>query len=236
MVKKKERLGLFLIASLSLIDILLVAFILIKLSSGSFPCANSISCIHDLSGNYDPKKTSGEFMGQKISVPPDLLDEISRGPLVLGIQDTPKDKKIYVNLTTQHLYAYEGGDLIYNFSISSGRFNPTPVGKFYIWIKLLATNMEGGDKADNTYYNFPNVPYTMFFYNENVSKASGYGIHGAYWAMPYGKPMSQGCVVLSVSDAGKLYRWAEPSFSGKATYADAQNPGTPVIIFGKAPL
>lgn len=195
-------------------------------SPNPLPCANSISCAKDLSGTYDPARKNGEFMGQFIPVPTGMFDQKTPSSPVLGKTTIVDYKKIFVDLTTQKLYAYEGNRLVYGFTISSGKWNPTPVGKFYIWTKLLATRMEGGEKADNTYYNLPNVPYTMYFYNENVGKWNGYGIHGAYWPISFGQANTFGCVALQVKDAAKLYYW---------TNAEPSNPPTQVIIFGKAP-
>lgn len=209
-----------------IIGLVLISFCLfLFFTKNALPCANSISCTKDLSGTYDPHQTSGEFMGKIIPIPTDMFDQELPIPPVLGQTTEIKEKKIFVNLTAQRLYAYDGDDLVYSFAISSGKWNPTPVGKFHIWTKLLATHMEGGEKENNTYYSLPNVPYTMYFYNENVGKWNGYGIHGAYWPMNFGQPMSQGCVVLSVKDAGKLYHWT-----------DSESEATTVIIFGKASL
>jgi lipoprotein-anchoring transpeptidase ErfK/SrfK len=166
-------------------------------------------------------------MGQSIPIPTDMFDQKKASPSVLGKSTPVSEKKIFVNLSTQKLYALEGNRLIYEFTISSGKWNPTPVGKFYIWTKLLATHMEGGEKENNTYYNLPNVPYTMYFYNENVGKWNGYGIHGAYWPVTFGQPESFGCITLQIKDAAKLYYWAD---------AEPVSPPTPVIIFGKAHL
>lgn len=220
---KNTKIGL--IALVAVFVLLLISFIL--LSRKPLPCANSLSCAKNLSGKYDPTLTKGEYMGKSIPIPTDMFDQKIASPSVLGKSTPPGAKKIYVDLTNQKLYAYEGIRLIYGFTISSGKWNPTPVGKFYIWIKLLATNMEGGDKENNTYYNLPNVPYTMYFYNENVGKWNGYGIHGAYWPINFGQPATFGCVALSIKDAAKIYYWTDPA---------PAYPPTPVIIFGKAPF
>lgn len=225
MSKKKHKKTKIAITVLIVFSVIL--FLYIILSPKPLPCANSLSCTKDLSGKYDPAQKNGEFMGQSIPIPSDMFDQKIASPSVLGKSTTTIGKKIYVDLTTQKLYAFEGNRLVYTFSISSGKWNPTPVGKFYIWTKLLATRMEGGEKADNTYYNLPNVPYTMYFYNENVGKWNGYGIHGAYWPINFGQPESFGCIAMKIKDAAKLYYWADAEPSGSPT---------PVIIFGKAPI
>ena len=62
--------------------------------------------------------------------------------------------------------------------------------------------MTGGSKALGTYYNLPNVPYVMYYYQ-------GYGIHGAYWHNNFGHPMSHGCVNMKPEEAGIVFNWAD---------------------------
>lgn len=197
-------------------------------------CANNISCITDLSGQYD-EKNEGEFEGEKITGPAiagtPFKTELSYN--VLG--DTTNDsKRIYVDLNKQRLYAFENNNLIYDFPISSGKTQtPTPTGDFRIWIKLRYTRMQGGSGAG--YYNLPNVPYTMYFYNTKVPKYKGYGIHGAYWHNNFGHPMSHGCVNMKEGDVAQLYAWANPPSIKNVTYASVENPGTLITIYGSTP-
>ncbi len=195
-------------------------------------CANSVSCIRDLTGQFEPGK-GGVFMGHQVNLPASLaaLREPRR---VLG--DTTASKHIFVDLSTQRLTAYEGNAVVMSFPISSGRWHVTPTGDFRIWIKLRYTHMEGGSKADDTYYNLYNVPYTMFFYNDEVPKSAGFSLHGAYWHNNFGHPMSHGCVNIRPEDAGKLFEWADPvSSGGNTTYPTPENPGTLVTITGTTP-
>lgn len=153
---------------------------------------------------------------------------------VLGESTGPK--RIEVDLTNQRLYAYEGDKLVYNFLISSGKWGRTPTGTFDIWIKLRSTRMSGGSKELKTYYNLPNVPYTMYFANDEIPKYRGFGIHGAYWHSNFGHPMSHGCINMKPEEAAMVYEWASPATNGKGTmYASAENPGTKVVIYGTAP-
>lgn len=194
------------------------------------PCANSISCVKDLSGAYESEK-KGIFMGQKVVVPSDLaLDMIQKQ--VLGQASGPKH--ISVDLTNQKLYAHEGKKVVLAFPVSTGKWGRTPTGDFKIWIKLRFTRMSGG--SGNDYYNLPNVPHVMFFYNNEVSKSRGFSLHGAYWHNNFGYPMSHGCVNIRPEDAAKLYEWADPATSGRITYAGSDNPGTQVTIYGEPPL
>lgn len=110
----------------------------------------------------------------------------------------PSQKRIEVDLTNQKLYAYEGNNLVYSFSVSSGKWHLTPTGTFHIWIKERFVHMVGGSKALRTYYDLPNVPFVMFFYNDQASKSDGYSLHGTYWHHNFGHPMSHGCLNLSI--------------------------------------
>ncbi len=110
------------------------------------------------------------------------------------------EKWIDVNLTTQTLTAYEGQRAVFTALISSGTsYYPTVVGTFQIYAKYRTTRMRGGSGA--SYYDLPNVPYTMYFYR-------GYALHGAYWHNNFGTPMSHGCVNLHPSNAEWLFNWA----------------------------
>src|SRR5206468_6048083 len=112
--------------------------------------------------------------------------------------------------------------------ISSGKWHPTPTGDFHIWIWLRATRMTGGSQANGTFYDLPNVPYTMYFYNDQIAKTSGYSLHGAYWHNNFGHPMSHGCVNMRPDDAKTLFYWADPPVSGKVT---DEASSTPITIY-----
>ena len=137
-----------------------------------------------------------------------------------------EEKWIEVNLSEQKLYAWQGQQKVYEFSISSGRqWTPTVQGEFRIWAKMKAVRMRGGSPERGDFYDLPNVPYTMFFHD-------GYGIHGAYWHDNFGTPMSHGCVNLRVEDAKALFEWTSPvivegQWSVQPTPA---SPGTRIVI------
>lgn len=195
-------------------------------------CANSASCVKDLSGTYDSSETTAEFEGETVSVPvQDAIAFTDVDKNILG--ESTGDKRIEVNLSNQHLYAYEGDQVVMDFPVSTGKWYPTPTGEFNIWVKLRYTKMEGG--SGSGYYYLPNVPYTMYFYGPNASKGQGYGIHGAYWHNNFGHPMSHGCVNMAIEDAGKVFAWADPATSGWANPASKDNPGTKIVIYGETP-
>ncbi len=119
----------------------------------------------------------------------------------LNVLGADNEKWIEVNLGQQRVYAWEGNNRVMNFLVSTGKWAPTPVGDYKVWIKLANTTMKGGSKALGTYYYLPNVPCVMYFYK-------GYGLHGTYWHNNFGTPMSHGCVNLKTDDACQLYNWA----------------------------
>jgi hypothetical protein len=90
--------------------------------------------------------------------------------------------------------------------------------------------MSGGDKAKNTYYYLPNVPFVMYFYQ-------GFGLHGAYWHNNFGHPMSHGCVNMAIPDAEKIFYWVGPVLPEGASVVNStkDNPGTRVVVRGVAP-
>jgi hypothetical protein len=211
--------------------VLVLSFSILKTSIQSSRCANSISCIENLTGDFDPITKNAEFLGQRINTP-SFVAEKKVANKVLG--EVPAEaKRIEVDLATQMLYAYQNDELVMSFPVSTGKWGKTPTGTFHIWIKLRYTRMSGGSGAD--YYNLPNVPYVMFFYNDEVSKGRGFSLHGAYWHNNFGYTMSHGCVNISPVNAGKLYDWASPVAEGNITYSSDENPGTDVIIYGTAP-
>lgn len=194
-------------------------------------CANSISCIKDLSGKYQEGAQEAIFMGRKISIPTYLARNLDDSLPVLG--DNTGEKHIYVDLNNQQLHAYQGDKLVLSFPVSTGKWRATPTGDFRIWVKLRYTGMSGGEGAD--YYNLPNVPYVMFFGNNEYPASMGFSLHGAYWHNNFGHAMSHGCVNIRTEDAAKLFSFADPPTNGYTTHATSDNPGTLVTIFGTAP-
>lgn len=162
------------------------------------PCANSQSCQSDLTQQIDNNAT-GTFEGHKV-IPPKIDLATALPQSVLGDATDAGNKHIYVDLSTQKLYAYDGDTKYMETYIASGKWDPTPVGNFHIWEKLVATRMKGGSGADA--YDLPNVPYVMYFYED-------FGLHGAYWHDNFGHMMSHGCVNERIVDAKQLYEWAD---------------------------
>ena len=197
-----------------------------------FSRAQKLDVSH-LTDRYDNSYSQAIFNNQKIAIPASLKQE-GVSPHVLGANQAPK--RIEIDLSHQRLYAYEGNSLVYNFLISSGKWQKTPTGNFRIWIKLRYTRMQGGSRALNTYYDVPNVPHTMYFASTEIPAWQGYAIHGAYWHNNFGHPMSHGCVNLKLEDAALLYYWALPDLKEKSSIqASVNNPGTEIVIYGTTP-
>lgn len=185
--------------------------------------------------NYSGTLEEGEnlalWQGQEIYLPDRLLVAGSdTDDSVLGIAN-PNERYIEVDLSEQKLRAWDGNELFLESLVSTGLpWWPTPTGEFRIWVKLRAAHMEGGE--GRYYYNLPNVPYVMYFENEEIPGWRGYGLHGAYWHDDFGTQRSHGCVNLPLDVAEKLYFWTTPSLSsGKSSvFSSPQNMGTRIII------
>lgn len=115
------------------------------------------------------------------------------------------DKHILVDRSEQMLYAYDGEELFMSARISTGiQLTPTPRGSFTVYKKTPTRYMQGPIPGVSTkYYDLPGVPWNLYFTD------GGGVIHGAYWHKSFGRPWSNGCVNLSLSEAQKLYEWAE---------------------------
>ena len=147
------------------------------------------------------RNTNFIFSGQRLVIPG---GGSSRAVSVRTVRAPTAGRWIEVDLSRQTLYAWEGQRLIRTMLISSGLpRTPTPTGRFRIRVKYHAQTMVGPG------YRFPNVPHVMYFWG-------AYALHGTYWHNSFGRPMSHGCVNLSLSDAKWLYHWA--------------GYGTPVVI------
>jgi lipoprotein-anchoring transpeptidase ErfK/SrfK len=181
------------------------------------------------SGAFDESSSVAVFNGQPVDYPKTSLaeaDTINPESNVLGTTNSAGEEKwIDVSLSQQRLRAYEGNKVVMEFPISSGLWHPTPTGTFNIWYKTRYQTMVGGSKDLGTYYNLPNVPNNMFFYQ-------GFAIHGAYWHNNFGHPMSHGCVNAPLDQAAKLFEWTGPVLASNqnALRATPENPGTRVVV------
>lgn len=186
--------------------------------------------------NIPMEEPYGEFHGLRARSP--ALSSLTVTSRILGLTTAGGEKQIEVDLTNQKVYAFEGETKVYEFLVSTGKWAPTPTGQFSIWAKIRSQKMEGGDRARHTYYYLPNVPYVMFFANDDIAKMRGFSLHGAYWHNNFGHPMSHGCVNMKIEDAHVLYDWADPPVTNPkawSTLPTKDNPGTKVVIYGVTP-
>lgn len=193
-------------------------------------CCNSAD-IAKSNGNFDENATVAIFNSQVIDYPKTSLaysgsNQGNNNEQVLGTTNAAGEEKwIDVSLDEQRVRAYEGNKVVMEFPISSGLWAPTPKGDFRIWSKTRNQSMVGGSQAMGTYYNLPNVPSNMFFYQ-------GYALHGAYWHNNFGHPMSHGCVNEPLANAAQIFDWAGPVVppGQNAVRATNDNPGTRVLV------
>jgi len=217
---KKGKFGLF----LTLLAFVLVAAVALILAR-RVPAYPGLP--KDLSGKIDPTQKTGFFEGKIVQVPVSLLRE-KQYP-VLGTSNT--NRWIEVSLSEQKLRAWDGNTLFLETPVSTGLpWTPTPTGEFTIWAKARATKMEGGE--GKYYYYLPNVPYVMFFENDQVPGFRGYSLHGTYWHNDFGRVHSHGCINLPTPIAERLYYWTDPQTPAGKSFVrtDAQNSGTRIVI------
>jgi len=115
------------------------------------------------------------------------------------------NKYILVDISEQHLYAYQDGGLLYSFVASTGMNNATKVGNFAVQSKI--------PNAYGSTWNIWMPNWLGIYWAGGLEN----GIHalpilpngGILWAGFLGRPISYGCVVLGTYEAGLLYDWAE---------------------------
>jgi len=134
------------------------------------------------------------WVGQRLRV--QAGPKPSQGGINFAAAPADGRRWIEVNLSSQTLTAWQGEVAVMHTYISSGLgATPTVTGRFTVGRKYSSQRMVGPG------YDLPGVPWVMYFYG-------GYAIHGAYWHNNFGRPMSHGCVNMSVGDSQLLYNWA----------------------------
>jgi hypothetical protein len=106
-----------------------------------------------------------------------------------------EERRIEVDLNRQHVFAYQGDELVLEAITSTGlpQYH-TPMGEFRIFRRVEDERMIGGT-AGVDYYDLLNVYYTQYF------TARGDALHYAYWHDNFGQEMSRGCVNLTLADS-----------------------------------
>lgn len=118
-------------------------------------------------------------------------------------------KRIVVDRGRQHLWAYENGQVVFDWVISTGLpSSPTAPGVFQV------QSHDPNAYADqwNLY-----MPHFMGFYHPGPNMDLMNGFHGfptrgggyLLWSDDLGRPVTYGCVLLSLENAERMYTWAE---------------------------
>jgi hypothetical protein len=132
---------------------------------------------------------------------PELVS-VSLAPPVIRLAHAPK--YILVDISEQRLTAYENGNEVKSFLVSTGVVtHPTQIAMTYVQEKIPVKRYKwvyGPGHPDN--YNLPNVKWNLRIYDLEY-------IHGAYWHHNFGYRMSHGCVNVDYPDAEWIYNWAD---------------------------
>ncbi|MEX1019933.1 MAG: LysM peptidoglycan-binding domain-containing protein [Litorilinea sp.] len=135
------------------------------------------------------------YVGQRLR-----LTTPTSAETAFNVAGAPQDgiRRIEIDLTRQTLTAYQGDVVVMHTTVSTGKAEtPTVTGTFAVGTKYDSQRMYGDG------YDLPGVPWVMYFFED-------YAIHGAYWHMNWGTPMSRGCVNMNPEEARMLYQWAAP--------------------------
>jgi hypothetical protein len=138
-------------------------------------------------------------------------------------------KRIYIDLASQTVTAFEGENPVFVARCASGaKGTETPLGDFRTYHKGPSVHMTNqGDGTENTYH-LPGVPWVSFF------TGSGVALHGTYWHNDYGRPSSRGCVNLTPNDSKFFYRWTRPQVPPEVTYLSKPGEGTLVQVIASS--
>lgn len=118
-------------------------------------------------------------------------------------------KRIVVSRSQQHLWAYENGQVVFDWVISTGLpDSPTALGVF----QIQSHELDAYADQWNLY-----MPHFMGFYHPGPNMDLFNGFHGfptrgggyLLWTQDLGHPVTYGCVLLSLENAEALYNWAE---------------------------
>jgi LysM repeat protein len=143
---------------------------------------------------------TGLYAGQSILIPsPDLFLPL---PVV-------EHKRIIISLSQQKMWAYENGNLQWEWVVSTGiAESPTSPGVYQVQTHV-----------DNAYAGNWDLwmPYFIGIYRPVPTSDFMNGFHGfptrgnsqLLWTNSLGRPVTYGCVLVSDDNAAALYQWAE---------------------------
>ena len=163
--------------------------------------------VQDLISANSLSNPSVIYAGQELVIPAPGSTPVAGQPTAEPASPGPssKDKEILIDISDQHMWAYEDQKEVFSFVVSTGIGDSTRIGTF----KVL-------DKIPNAYSSRFNIwmPYWLGIYY------SGYlenGIHGLpllwngveLWGDLLGQPATYGCIEAQTSEIKQLYDWAE---------------------------
>jgi LysM repeat protein len=128
---------------------------------------------------------------------------------VLVPLDPIPNKRIVVSRSQQHLWAYENGQVVFDWVVSTGLpSSPTALGVFQV------QTHEPNAYAEQWNLYMPNF---LGFYHPGPNMDLMNGFHGfptrgggyLLWTGDLGHPVTYGCVLLSLQNAETLYNWAQ---------------------------
>lgn len=163
---------------------------------------------------------------ESLYVPAHEMRVVSPDELRPLVSEVPEEKKrIYVDLATQTVTAFEGeSPALVTRCASGAKGTETPLGEFRTYHKGPSIHMTNqGDGTENTYH-LPGVPWVSFF------TGTGVAFHGTFWHNDYGRPSSRGCVNLTPEDAKFIYRWSRPEVPIGTPYLNQPGEGTLVQV------
>ncbi len=139
--------------------------------------------------------------GQQITIP--SYDDLLPLPVV-------RAKRIVVSISQQTMWAYENGELLWNWPVSTGiARSPTSPGIF----QIRSHDVNAYASQWNLY-----MPHFMGVYEPGPNAGVMNGFHGfptdarggyLLWENSLGSPATYGCILLSLTNAEQLFTWAE---------------------------
>ncbi|MDH4208690.1 MAG: LysM peptidoglycan-binding domain-containing protein [Anaerolineae bacterium] len=141
------------------------------------------------------------YVGQRLVIPGGSSSVPAPVPTSIG-----GNKRILIDLSEQHMYVYQDGELLYSWVVSTGMPGAATIpGNFQVL-----------NKVPNAYaYTWGlQMPYWLGIYWAGSLQN---GIHALpiradgsiLWEGYLGQPVSYGCIILSTENAQTLYNWAE---------------------------
>jgi LysM repeat protein len=144
--------------------------------------------------------------GQRLVIP-DAGQPVVQQPTAGAPQAEPggSGKEILIDISEQHLYAYQDNQLVFSLVVSTGTGDSTRVGSFKVLDKI--------PRAYSSRFNIWMPDWLGIYWSGTLEN----GIHGLpllmngveLWGNLIGQPATYGCIESRTADIKKLYDWAE---------------------------